>query len=114
MLSDMDGSETFSSVQAELQACFRRLGYRFRAWSFLVVVYAIGLLSFARTGLAGDGRIYLLALLILALILIDARVGFLMGALSLFTFRHYGHLRLRKSASDIEPENIVGGLPVVA
>ena len=65
---------------------FRRLGFHLRAWGLLLLVYAAAVLAFARGGLAGDGRVYLLALPLLAMILIDLRSGLAMAALSLLTF----------------------------
>jgi len=67
-------------------ATLRRLDVHLRAWGLLLLGYAAGVLAFARGGLAGDGRIYLLALPVLALILIGVRSGLAMAALSLLTF----------------------------
>jgi len=67
-------------------AIFRRLSFRLRAWGFLLMIYAAGALAFARGGLAGDGRMYLLALPVLSLILINLRAGVAMSFLSLLTF----------------------------
>jgi len=67
-------------------AVFRRLDPRLRAWGLLLLGYATGVLSFARGGLAGDGRVYLLALPVLALILLGVRSSLLMAALSLLTY----------------------------
>lgn len=65
---------------------FRGLDLRIRAWGFLLVGYIAGVVAFARGGLAGDGRIFLLVLPALALILIGVRSSVLMAALSLLTF----------------------------
>ena len=65
---------------------FRRLDFRLRAWGMLMLIYAAGALAFARGGLAGDGRIYLLALPMLTLILISWRASLVMAVLSLLTF----------------------------
>jgi PAS domain S-box-containing protein len=67
-------------------AVFRRLDFRLRAWSTLLLGYVAGALAFARGGLAGDGRVYLLALPMLALILIGPRSGLAMTILSLLIF----------------------------
>jgi len=67
-------------------AVFRRLDYRLRVWGLLLLVYATGALAFARGGLAGDGRVYLLGLPVLAMILVGLRAGLAMAALSLLTF----------------------------
>jgi GAF domain-containing protein len=71
-------------------AVFRHLDPRPRAWGLLIIGYVVGVLSFARGGLAGDGGLYLLALPMLAMILIGARSGLIMTALSLLTFAAFG------------------------
>lgn len=70
----------------------RRLDVRVRAWGFLLVVYAVGTLALARGGLAGDGRTYLLALPVLAVILIGVRSGLVMTAISLTTYAVFAAL----------------------
>ncbi|HEY73845.1 MAG TPA: GAF domain-containing protein [Thermoflexia bacterium] len=67
-------------------AILRRLDFRLRAWGLLLLIYAAGALAFARGGLAGDGRIYLLALPLLTLILIGLRASLGMAIISLLTF----------------------------
>ncbi|MEA3341869.1 MAG: PAS domain S-box protein, partial [Chloroflexota bacterium] len=67
-------------------AILRRLDFRLRAWGMLLLVYVTGTLAFARGGLAGDGRIYLLALPMLTLVLLDWRASLAMAVLSLLTF----------------------------
>jgi len=65
---------------------FRRLDFRLRAWGLLLMAYAAGALAFARGGLAGDGRVYFLALPMLTLILLDWRASLAVAVLSLLTF----------------------------
>jgi PAS domain S-box-containing protein len=67
-------------------AVFRGLDSRLRAWGLLLPAYTAGALAFARGGLAGDGRVYLLALPVVALILVGLRAGLTMAVLSLLTF----------------------------
>jgi GAF domain-containing protein len=67
-------------------AIFRRLDARIRAWGLLLVGYTGAILALVRGGLAGDGRVYLVALPALALILIGRRSGIIMTAISLMTF----------------------------
>jgi len=67
-------------------AVFRRLDMRLRAWGLLLVGYAAGVLSFMRGGLAGDGRVYIMALPIVALIMVGERSGLVMTVLSLLTY----------------------------
>lgn len=64
----------------------RHLDFRLRAWGLLLMVYATGSLAFARGGLAGDGRMYLLALPMLTLVLLGWRASLAMAVLSLLTF----------------------------
>ena len=68
-----------------VMAIFRRLDVRIRAWGLLLVGYAGGVLALVRGGLAGDGRVYLMALPALALILIGRRSGIITTAISLIT-----------------------------
>jgi len=67
-------------------AISRRMNSRVRAWGLLLLGYAIGIVAFARGGLAGDGRIFMLALPVLALILAGVRSGIIMAVLSLLAF----------------------------
>jgi two-component system, sporulation sensor kinase E len=67
-------------------ALFRRFNPRLRLWTLLMLCYAAGVLAFARGGLAGEGRVYLLALPVIALILDGLRSGLIMAVLSLLTF----------------------------
>ena len=50
-------------------AVFRRIDYRIRAWGVLMLCYIAGLVTLATFGLGSSGRLYLLALPILALYL---------------------------------------------
>jgi signal transduction histidine kinase len=54
-----------------------RLAVPVRAWLFLALMYAIAGASFARVGLAGSARLYLVFLPAVATILIGARAGYL-------------------------------------
>jgi GAF domain-containing protein len=69
-----------------VMAIFRRLGVQIRAWGLLLVGYSGGILALTRGGLAGDGRIYLMALPILALMLVGRRSGIITTVVSLITF----------------------------
>ncbi len=60
----------------------RRRDYRARAWVFLILGYIVGGVSFARDGLAGAGRDYLIILPILGIILINARAGIIAAGIS--------------------------------
>lgn len=67
-------------------AVLRRLPFLVRAWGLIILAYAVGAVAFARGGLAGDGRIYLLALPILSLIIVGPRASLATAILSLFSF----------------------------
>ncbi|HDQ73248.1 MAG TPA: PAS domain S-box protein, partial [Chloroflexi bacterium] len=73
-------------------AVFRRLDVRWRGWGLLLLVYATGVLAFARGGLAGAGPVYVLALSVLAVILVGVRSGLAMGALSGLTYLVFAYL----------------------
>lgn len=70
-------------------AFLRRLDIRVRAWVAVLSIYVVGVQEFARGGLAGDGRLFLLALPILTLILVGARAGLTMAGLSLLTYAFF-------------------------
>ena len=60
-----------------------RLDLRVRGWGAILLAYAIAIASFARVGLAGSGRLYLLTLPIIATMVIGMRAGTLAAGLSL-------------------------------
>ncbi len=64
----------------------RRLDFRLRAWGLVLLCYVVGILAMAVGGLAGDGRVYLLTVPILALLLIDLRAGMVTTVVSLLTY----------------------------
>ena len=67
-------------------AVLRRINFHLRVWSVLLLCYLLGVLTLARGGLAGDGRIYLLVVPPLAIILAGWRIGVAMAVLSVLTF----------------------------
>ncbi|MCP4544256.1 MAG: response regulator [Chloroflexi bacterium] len=71
---------------------FRRLDVRLRGWGFLLMGYALGTLSLMRSGLVGSGRLYLMAMPILAIILIGVRSGWIATALSLLFYAVFAAL----------------------
>jgi PAS domain S-box-containing protein len=79
---------TFSALYLLLMplAIFRRISYYLRAWILLSLGYVAGALALARGGLAGDGRVFLLVLPMMALILAGARSGLVAIALSLLIY----------------------------
>jgi len=66
-------------------AAFRRIDYRIRAWGVLMLCYVAALATLSTFGLGSSGRLYLLALPILALILMGTRPGMFTSTLSIFT-----------------------------
>jgi PAS domain S-box-containing protein len=60
-----------------------RLDFRLRAWAFLLLAYVNAAASFTRLGLAGSGRLYLIAMPIVATLLVSMRSGYITACLSL-------------------------------
>jgi len=63
-----------------------------RGWLLVGLTYLTGLVAMGRGGLAGDGRIYLVVMPILAVALISARTGLYAAIVSLVTFCIFGIL----------------------
>jgi PAS domain S-box-containing protein len=87
---------------------FRRVNFYLRAWILLLTGYVAGTYAFARGGLAGDGRIFLLALPMLALIIAGSRSGLVAAALSLLIFVALGataHIGWMGERWLVTPEN---------
>jgi diguanylate cyclase (GGDEF)-like protein len=68
------------------------LNDRMRGWGTVLIIYASGVISLTRGGLAGDGRVYLVVLPILAATLIGIRAGWFTTVLSLVTYSLFGGL----------------------
>ena len=67
--------------------CFwRRLTYLVRVWIFLLFIYGLSCVVFARGGLAGSGRIWLLLLPTLASLLVGPRAGIIAGVIDVLTY----------------------------
>lgn len=66
-------------------AIFRKIDYRIRTWGLLLVGYISGLTTLMTIGLGSTGRIYLMALPILALILLGIPAGLIMSGVSILT-----------------------------
>ena len=73
-------------------AIFRKVDDRIRAGGVLLVAYLTGLNAFASLGLSGSGRLYMLALPVIALILLGVRSGIVMSIISLITLGAFGFL----------------------
>jgi signal transduction histidine kinase/DNA-binding response OmpR family regulator len=73
-------------------AFFRKIDIRIRTWGVLLVAYVTGINVMATLGLGGSGRLYLLALPIVALILLGVRSGIIMSVLSILTMAVFAFL----------------------
>lgn len=65
------------------------LSQKLRSWVFIGILYILAILALLRGGLAGDGRLFLLALPVLATILLGIDAAFIaagIGAFTLFVF----------------------------
>ena len=69
-----------------------RLSVPLRAWLFFGLTYAIAAASFARLGLVGSARLYLVVLPAAATILIGARGGYICLAVSLVVYAGFAAL----------------------
>lgn len=63
-----------------------RFNYLMRAWGLLILSYVNAGASFLRLGLVGSGRLWLVALPIIATVLIGSRAGYATGLLSLCVY----------------------------
>lgn len=73
-------------------ALLRKVNHQVKAWGVLLVGYFTGLTTLATLGLGGSGRLYLLALPIIAFILVGVRTGLFMSALSVVTLVVFAYL----------------------
>ena len=73
-------------------AFLQRLSVTPRAWVFIALVYVIAGASFARVGLVGSGRLYLVFLPAVSVVLIGPRAGYLCLGISLFEFAAFSEL----------------------
>ena len=73
-------------VTLGLLAVHRRLDIRVRTWGVLLLIFMLSAFGIARSGAGGIGAFLLLGLPILALVLLDARAGWITAALSLSTY----------------------------
>lgn len=68
---------------------WRGLPHSTRAGVLLTIAYVIGFVVFARGGLAGSGRTWLLLLPIMAFVLMNPRFGLAVGGLSILTYAFF-------------------------
>jgi diguanylate cyclase (GGDEF)-like protein len=71
---------------------YRRLGTRKRSWGLMLLVYLAGVVTMGRGGLAGDGRVYFVALVVLSIVLINTRAGIFFAVLSVGTYLAFSAL----------------------
>lgn len=79
-------------IAAIYLALRRPLDHRWRAFGTLALIYASGVISMARGGLAGDGRIYLVILPVMAATLVGMRTGMFTAILSMATYSLFAFL----------------------
>ncbi len=77
-----------------LLAAFIPLPYWVRAWTFVIITYALGLVNLLNTGIWGDGRVFFLALVIVASLLFSHRVSISIALVTLVTTAVIGWLVL--------------------
>ena len=68
---------------------WRGLGYRYRAMVVILLAYVISFVVFARSGLAGSGRVWLLLLSALTFIFLGPRAGIGGGVISILTYAFF-------------------------
>jgi PAS domain S-box-containing protein len=82
-------------------AVFRRIDYRLRAWGILIICYMAGLATLSTFGLGSSGRLYMLAVPILALVLIGAPEGMAFSVVSILTVLVFAVLADRGTLGEI-------------
>ncbi len=68
------------------------LNQKLRAWVFLGIVYILMLLALLRGGLAGDGRLYIIIMPVLATILLGTNAAFITAIAGIFTLLAFSAL----------------------
>ena len=66
-------------------AFYPKVGLRVKGWILNMLLYTLGVIAFARGGLAGTGREYLILFTVVAFILVSSRSGIIAAAMSLVT-----------------------------
>lgn len=70
----------------------KKINVQTRGWILILLLYLVGLVSMARGGLWGDGRIYLVLLPIFGVLLINVSAGISLVVVSISTFIVFGFL----------------------
>lgn len=68
---------------------WRGLDYHYRALVFILLAYVLGVIIFARGGLPGSGRVWMLLLPALAFVLSGLQAGIAAGAISILTYAFF-------------------------
>jgi GAF domain-containing protein len=68
----------------------KKLPYAFKASLLLLLFYLLAITGLLESGLSGDGRIFLLSFIILAVFLFGFRVGIITGVIGLLTLAVFG------------------------
>jgi PAS domain S-box-containing protein len=67
-------------------ALFPKLDLKYKSWGLMVLTYTNAIASFARLGLVGSGRLWLIVMPIIATIVISAKAGYATAAFSIFVY----------------------------
>lgn len=70
----------------------KKLRVQTRGWILILLLYLVGVVSLARGGLWGDGRIYLVLLPIFGILLVKVSAGLILVVVSISTFAFFGFL----------------------
>ncbi len=70
----------------------KKIDVQIRGWILILLLYLVGLVSMARGGLWGDGRIYLVLLPIFGVLLVKISAGITLVIVSISTFAFFGFL----------------------
>jgi len=70
----------------------KKIGVRTRGWILIILLYLVGIVSMARGGLWGDGRIYLVLLPFFGVLLVKVSAGLTLVVVSISTFAFFGFL----------------------
>jgi signal transduction histidine kinase/DNA-binding response OmpR family regulator len=74
----------------------RKINFRVKSWVFIIVLYALGVQALLRGGLAGDGRLFLVTLPVVATLLVDLPAAGIMTIASMLTLLGFSWLAQNK------------------
>jgi PAS domain-containing protein len=67
-------------------ALLPKLNLSVRSWALMALTYTNAAASFARLGLVGSGRLWLIGMPVIAIIIMGTRAGYIMGGVSIATY----------------------------